>query len=538
MGLYIGIMKKSLLSIVIVASSGWVSVLGSTPIDSTAIKYGNTIKSEDLSKHLHILASDSFLGRETGQPGQKLAADYISKQFSSFNIAPVNNDQIKGSYFQKFPLEVQSPYGAAITLGGTQFEFLEDFYYFPGFDDLELTTDDVIFLGYGIKDERYDDYGTNDVTGKVLLVFAGEPMDKKGRSLITGEKGESRWTTNWRLKRKIAKEENAAALIIIPNDFFGSLENWRHYIEKPQLKLILEDDTSKSKRIPTFYISPNIAAKFFEPLGKKFTKKKIKRKIAKKGLPISKAMEGSFKIKVARERSKLSSENVLGYIEGSDKKEEVLIITAHYDHLGVQDEVIFNGADDDGSGTVALIEMAQAFAEAKSQGHGPRRSILFMPVAGEEKGLLGSKYYVNNPVFPLENTIANLNIDMIGRLDTQHTGNPNYVYLIGADKLSTDLHNISAQSNEDYTKLELDYTYNDPNDPNRFYYRSDHYNFASNGIPVIFYFTGIHEDYHKSTDTVDKIDFNKMEKITRLVFFTAWVLANREERIQVDKLEE
>ena len=161
-----------------------------------------------------------------------------------------------------------------------------------------------------------------------------------------------------------------------------------------------------------------------------------------------------------------------------------------------------------------------------------------MPVAGEEKGLLGSKYYVNNPVFPLENTIANLNIDMIGRLDTQHTGNPNYVYLIGADKLSTDLHNISAQSNEDYTKLELDYTYNDPNDPNRFYYRSDHYNFASNGIPVIFYFTGIHEDYHKSTDTVDKIDFNKMEKITRLVFFTAWVLANREERIQVDKLEE
>jgi Zn-dependent M28 family amino/carboxypeptidase len=235
---------------------------------------------------------------------------------------------------------------------------------------------------------------------------------------------------------------------------------------------------------------------------------------------------------------RISSENVLGFIEGTDKKEEVLIITAHYDHLGVKEEEIFNGADDDGSGTVALIEMAEAFALAKSQGHGPRRSVLFMPLSGEEKGLLGSEYYVTNPVFPLENTIANLNIDMIGRVDTQHAGDSNYVYLIGADKLSSELHEISSKCNTDFTSLDLDYTYNDPEDPNRFYYRSDHYNFAKNNIPVIFYFTGVHADYHKSTDTVDKIDFNKMEKITKLVFFTAWTLANREERIIVDKIEE
>ena len=158
-----------------------------------------------------------------------------------------------------------------------------------------------------------------------------------------------------------------------------------------------------------------------------------------------------------------------------------------------------------------------------------------MPVAGEEKGLLGSKYYTENPVYPLENTVADLNIDMIGRLDEKHADNPNYVYLIGSDKLSNELHRISEEANSTYTNLELDYTYNDPNDPNRFYYRSDHYNFAKKNIPIIFYFNGTHEDYHKATDTVDKIDFEKMEKITRLVFYTCWELVNREERIQLNE---
>ena len=506
--------------------------------DTVAIKYGNTILSEDLSKHLHILASDSFLGRETGQPGQKMAAEYLSTQFSSFDINPLISEEVEDGYFQRFPLELRDQTEAAITVGGTQYEFLEDFYFFPGFDDVDLSTKEVLFLGYGIDDEVYSDYLGSEIKGKILLVFDGEPVNKKGLSLITGGKSKSKWTTNWRLKRKIAREKGAAALIIISNSYDESLNTWRHYIEKPELKLILESDTAAVKKVPTFYISQDLALKLFEPLGKKFTQKKIRKSIFKKGKPVQKDLLGTFGVRVKRNVSNISSENVLGFIEGSDRKEEVLIITAHYDHLGVQDDVIFNGADDDGSGTVALLEMAQAFSLAKKQGHGPRRSILFMPVAGEEKGLLGSEYYVNNPIFPLENTIANLNIDMIGRLDTQHTGNPNYVYLIGADKLSSELHNISDQCNTDYTNLELDYTYNDPDDPNRFYYRSDHYNFASNGIPVIFYFTGIHEDYHKSTDTVDKIDFDKMEKITRLIFFTAWHLANREDRIEVDKLEE
>ena len=243
-----------------------------------------------------------------------------------------------------------------------------------------------------------------------------------------------------------------------------------------------------------------------------------------------------FVKKLFGKRKRIKGENVLGYIEGSDLKEELIIITAHYDHLGKHDSLVFNGADDDGSGTVAALEIAEAFMLAKKAGKGPRRSVLIMPVSGEEKGLLGSKYYTTHPIYPLKNTVANLNIDMIGRLDDWHD-TANYVYLIGADRLSQELHDISEQVNKEYIGLNLDYKFNEEDDPNRYYYRSDHYNFAKNNIPVIFYFNGVHEDYHKVTDTVEKIDFEKTQRITRLVFLTAWELVNRDERIKVDKAE-
>ena len=228
----------------------------------------------------------------------------------------------------------------------------------------------------------------------------------------------------------------------------------------------------------------------------------------------------------------IRGENVLGYIEGTDLKNELIIITAHYDHLGKHDSLIFNGADDDASGVAGAMEIAEAFMITKKEGFGPRRSILIMPVSGEEKGLLGSKYYTDNPIYPLEKTIANLNIDMIGRLDDWHD-NGNYVYLIGSDRLSLELHNINEEINSKYIGLDLDYRFNDEDDPNRYYYRSDHYNFAKNNIPVIFYFNGIHEDYHRPSDTIEKLDFNKIEIITKLIFLTAWELANREERIKL-----
>ncbi len=230
------------------------------------------------------------------------------------------------------------------------------------------------------------------------------------------------------------------------------------------------------------------------------------------------------------------SENVLAFIKGSEKPDEVIVISAHLDHVGMDSAGnIFNGADDDGSGTVAVMEMASAFQQAKQDGNGPKRSILFLHVTGEEIGLYGSKYYVEHPVFPLKNTVCDLNIDMIGRIDPDKKDNPEYLYLIGSNMISQELQDISTQVNDKYTHLELDYKFDDPNDPNRFYYRSDHYNFAKNGIPVIFYFNGVHADYHKMTDTPDKIEYDLMAKRAKLIFLTAWELANRDQRISVDK---
>jgi len=229
------------------------------------------------------------------------------------------------------------------------------------------------------------------------------------------------------------------------------------------------------------------------------------------------------------------SENIWAFIEGSEKPNEVIVISAHYDHVGIKNGEIYNGADDDGSGTVALLEIAQAFQTAKKEGNGPKRSILFLHVTGEEHGLLGSSYYTQNPLFPLANTITNINIDMIGRHDEFHNDSSNYVYLIGSDYLSSDLFNICEDANKNYVKLFLDYKYNDRADPNRFYYRSDHYNFAKNGIPSVFLFSGVHADYHKATDEVDKIEFDALAKRTQLAFTIAWELANRENRPFVDK---
>jgi len=206
--------------------------------------------------------------------------------------------------------------------------------------------------------------------------------------------------------------------------------------------------------------------------------------------------------------------------------------------VGIKDGNIYNGADDDGSGTVSVMLLAQAFQKAKDDGNGPKRSVAFLHVTGEEVGLFGSRYYTDEePIFPLANTVANLNIDMIGRIDPDKAANPNYIYLIGSDKLSQELHDVSEAVNTSYVNLELDYKYNAENDPNRFYYRSDHYNFAKNNVPVIFYFNGVHADYHKHTDTPDKIEYDLLEKRSRLIFHTAWELANRKERVALDTTE-
>ena len=229
-----------------------------------------------------------------------------------------------------------------------------------------------------------------------------------------------------------------------------------------------------------------------------------------------------------------NSENVVSVIEGSEFPDEYIIISSHLDGHGTHEGKIFNGADDDGSGTVSLLEIAEAFQIAVEDGNGPKRTLVFLHVTGEEKGLLGSAFYVRNPLYPLKKTMVNLNVDMIGRLDPKRKDkDSNYIYLIGSDRLSQELHDISETVNNKYTQLKLDYTFNEENDPNRFYERSDHFNFAKNNIPVIFYFNGTHEDYHMPSDTPDKINYDILTKRSKLIFYTAWELSNRKTKIKL-----
>ncbi len=497
--------------------------------DATQLKYAETITAADLRSRLEIIASDDFEGRETGQPGQKKAAKYIQERFEEFGFKPIEK---LGGYQQEFKLQLTYPDTVKLIVGVDTLKFLKDMYYFPGFGDMLLQTKGLMYLGYGIDDEKYNDYNGQEVAGRVLMISGDEPVNKKGISYLTGTKDFSDWTVDWTKKIDLAREKKAKALLVIDDNFTTSVTQFGRYIKRPNLEL--GDEPSEKSDIPLIYISSKMANKILKGAGVKGTHQKLEKTINKKGKSISEQLDVAVTIDVKKNREELTSENVLAYLPGTEKPEELLVITSHYDHLGKKGDKIFNGADDDGSGTTTLLELAEAFSLAAKEGNGPKRSILFMTVSGEEKGLLGSEFYTDNPVFPLENTVANLNIDMVGRIDENHAPDSNYVYIIGSDKLSTELHQLSEDANKMYSGIDFDYTYNDENDPNRFYYRSDHYNFAKNQIPVIFYFTGVHEDYHQPTDTVEKIMFQKTENIARLVFHTAWEIANREKRLVVD----
>jgi hypothetical protein len=491
--------------------------------DVKAEKYAKNIKANDLKHHLEILASDEYEGRETGEKGQKMAAEYLKEQFVALGIPPI--DGLKDGYFQEFPIDIRTHNLSKLTIDSEEYDYMKDFYYYGRrVKDTTLNLNEIIFLGYGISEDNYDDYKGIDVKGKTILIIEGQPKvlnDKYG--------DDSEWLYN-RSKLILAKEKGAAKVLIVDFNIDKNIKENEHSIMQPQMNLA-NASQSKSMYASSMYVSPRVGAKFLGLNGKKF-RKNIKKYY--QGKYEVKAIPCKAEIMISRKKEIVNSENVLGFIEGSDKKDEIVVLTAHYDHIGIHGDIVYNGADDDGSGTVALLEIAESFKKAKDAGHGPRRSVLIMPVSGEEKGLLGSQHYSTNPVFPIENTVVDLNIDMIGRIDKKHEGNEDYVYLIGSDKLSSELHSISEQTNKIYSNLELDYTFNDPNDPNKYYYRSDHYNFAKHDIPVIFYFNGTHEDYHKPTDTVDKINFDKIEKITKLVFYTAWNLANGENRPPVD----
>ncbi|WP_299523822.1 M28 family metallopeptidase [Winogradskyella sp.] len=490
-----------------------------TTIDPT--EYATTITSDELKEMLYTYASDEFEGRDTGEKGQKMAVEYLKNQYKSMGIAtPLGNDD----YFQEVPLEKQSVAEAKISVNETSFKSFEDHIVLRSPGNVSISEGEIVYMGYGIDADNYSDYKDINVKGKIVLAKAGEPKDAEGNYVTSGKPENTKWSYGRQSissKRDAARDHGAKGLIYMDNDLFLRYASYFQRLASAGIpgRLSLK---SNEPEMMMLMVNENLGKAIYNTILTDNEQKLIKTKI---------------ELSIENKSEIVASENVVAYIEGSEKPDEFVVISAHLDHEGIKNGEIYNGADDDGSGTVALVEIAEAFKTAEKVGHGPKRSILFLHVTGEEKGLLGSRHYTDNdPIFPLENTVANLNIDMIGRTDPKREeGDRNYVYLIGSDKLSTELHNISEAVNAKCCNIELDYTYNDDNDPNRFYYRSDHYNFAKNNIPVIFYFNGTHDDYHKPSDTPDKIEYDLLENRARLVFHTAWELANRKERIKVDK---
>ncbi|GAB4333023.1 MAG: hypothetical protein OHK0038_08930 [Flammeovirgaceae bacterium] len=494
--------------------------------------YSATITVDDLKKHLSILASDEYEGRETGTKGQKMAAEYIYKKFKDLGLKGVVLSNTENPYYQTFEL-AKSTWGEGyIQTKSKKLVIFEDLFPYGEYSTPAKNVE-LVFAGYGLDHEKYSDYKSLDVKGKGVLVLRGEPKDENGNYLISGTKNESEISTSTN-KVKIAKEKGAAFVIIAYEtdaDFAGKNAMYKQYYMQPSIDF---DDPNAGK-IGLFFTSPSNLAFLLGTTPEKF-QNKLKKLQAKGGNAAGK-FKSKVEIKLERKKTSIMTENVLGFLEGTDLKDEVLVITSHYDHIGIgRDGKINNGADDDGSGTVGLLEIAEAFSKAASEGKRPRRSILFMTVTGEEKGLLGSEYYSNNPIFPLDKTVTNLNIDMIGRTDERHSDNQPYVYIIGSDMLSSELHQIHEETAKEFApQMQMDYLYNTKDSPERFYYRSDHYNFAKHGIPIIFYFNGVHADYHRPTDDVDKINFDLLAQRAQLVFATAWQIANRDSKPKVDK---
>lgn len=478
------------------------------------VPFGNTITTDDLKRHLYIIAGADMEGRETATNGQRKAAAYIENQFRVIGLAPGN----KENYQMQYPVFQDSMVNASLEVNGKKFELNKDFSVNMGSaHSATMMSSEILFVGYGISDSTRDDYSGINTRGKIILILEGSPpatplFDDNRRRIFNP----------FRIQEAASKNGAVAILLVqsnLPRRGAGTRGN-QHI-----------NGFKKTIYPNTFTISEAVAESI---MGTDYASAK---EAMKNGTPVAKVYEANVLLDISKVTSKLESSNVIGFLEGSDLKDEYLIITAHYDHLGTRaNNIIYYGADDDGSGTVSVLEIAEAFTKAKAAGKGPRRSILFMMVSGEEKGLWGSDYYGDHPSYPLEKTTANLNIDMIGRIDPKRKNgdSSNYVYVVGDDKLSSDLKPISEAMNKKYTKLELDHKYNDPNDMERIYYRSDHYNFARRGVPIIFYFNGTHADYHRPTDTPDKIDYKQMAKRAQLVFYTAWEMANRNERMKRD----
>ncbi len=530
----------------------------------TITKYQSTITSEELAGHLYFFASDYFEGRETTTRGQKLAAGYLAAEYRKMGLEPIGNDgrdsNAPDKFFQEFEVygkrlnkaELSARSGLSTLVSA---EFSADSYddgAFLVFGNATSAEGPLYFAGYGIPD---DDLGFNEITALEsagidysdgwLMILDGEPMRDDDESLLpTEDGGPSQWSQsrNAKLRAYFSSGKLPKGIVLVSGDTDASSFQKQAAAAAAQQQAVgslsLTDDAPSRPFPPIYTVTIDVANEMLGPSGNSVAsaKEQIDSTLepfvfAVSGVTVSSTLDsGSFSA---------TTENVVAFIEGTDPvlKDEVVVFSSHYDHIGltgaIEGDSVNNGADDDGSGTVTLLEIAEAFMAAKEDGVGPRRSLIFLNVTGEEKGLLGSAHYADeDPRMPLDKTVANLNIDMIGRFDPTHPGADNdYVYIIGSKMISQELHDINVWANTSTgINLDLNERFNSKDDPNRFYARSDHWNFGKHNIPFTFYFTGTHEDYHGPGDEAHKVEYDRMARIGQLIFATGWRVANQDSR--------
>jgi Zn-dependent M28 family amino/carboxypeptidase len=513
------------------------------PVSLSTQRGIDTITAAQLKDYLSFIASDEMEGRDTPSRGLDTTAKFLATNLSRWGFKAAGDE---GSFFQKIALtrDVLDKAETRLQINDQTLALGDD--YIPFARPADLPAMPLVFAGNGwfVKSKNIDAYKGIDAKGKIAVIFGPANGYPHGitASDLTGRHGE-----DWMNVSEYAQKQGVAGIILVPD--FQYLANWDRNRARSTERGITKVDKFQSPagaQIPQIVISPRIANNLFQ--SERQDAISIFESVSAGKVPDPFALNSNKRVSLAvRVKSeKAETQNVVAVFEGSDPvlKNEYVALGAHYDHVGVGTPVngdgIYNGADDDGSGTTALLAMAEALAKASAR---PKRSILFVWHAGEEKGLWGSRYFTNYPTLPLDKIVTQINIDMIGRSKKEGDTNPlnrdlsgpNEIYVIGSKMMSTELGELTDTVNKQYLNITYDYRYDDPSDPNRFFSRSDHYNYAKKGIPIVFFFDGVHEDYHRPGDSVDKIDFQKMERVARTIYLTLWEVASRPTRPKVDK---
>lgn len=516
--------------------------------------YSSAIGPNFLRSHLEIFANDSLMGRETGSEGEHKAARYIMNQYKQIGISPKGSD---GGYLQPFILNAERTDSLVYDLFRVQEGDTLSHYRSlvasntPGdfirlFGGAAAANSEIIFGGFGISDTaRNVNHVDNELMqGKWVLIFADFPTVVDGDTLINPA-----INNNARIGNLFGQADVAGVLVVSGSEdsqFTRASEVSSRLIDRPDnMRLKYLDNSQAQGGFPKSYtrINPRLAA---EILGLDSARElnRLRKEIADSITEFKPSHTGyTLDYSPYQGTVEVEANNIIGFIEGSDPvlRDEVVVLMAHYDHIGLSmpdesGDMINNGADDNGSGSIALLAIAEALQNAKDEGVGLDRSVLFLHVSAEEKGLLGSRYYSDHPVIPIQKTVTAFNADMIGRSDPENTeaGTTDYVYLIGGEIISSELDSLVSTANDRMVNMRLDRKYNDLTDSNQFYRRSDHWNFGRLNVPFVFFFTGVHEDYHRPGDEVDKIEFEKYSRVVRLIYSSTVKVANYNGRPVVD----